>query len=239
MTGLVKKVLGIPEELYRSMITGLSGRVGYVLRYRYWKKRLLKLGRNVRIETGVVFQNPGYIEIDDNCWIDHNVIILAGEDRSAREKIVQSNPHYTGKPGVVHIGKNVHVGVSCLISGISAGVHISDDCGLSANCRVYAFSHHYRSKKDPGNTAKSFGPMVPHDRQCLLEGPVVIGHNTGLALNAIVLPGTYIPENCFVMINSVVGKGRYKANSVISGSPARSQGQRFLTEDAESGLAPL
>jgi acetyltransferase-like isoleucine patch superfamily enzyme len=207
--------------------TYLPGDLGYELRYSFWKKRLKFLGKCVKIDTGVYFQNPQFIHIDDNCWIDKNVIILAGLDDSGREKVFVKNKDYKGEPGVVHIGKYIHIGLGCIISGISAGVYISDECGLSANCKIYAFSHHYRSRKNHGDSTIHFGPMVSQDRQCIVEGPIFLGKNTGIALNSIILPGVSIPENCFVAINSVVGPARFASNSFISGNPAKKIDNRF------------
>ena len=215
------------RDLYQMVIMYLPGEIGFTLRYRYWKKRLRYLGENVRIDSGVYFQNPGYIHIEDNCWIDRNAMLLGGIDDSSREKIVLKNREYKGEPGVVYIGKNIHVGPGCIISGISAGVYISDDCGFSANCKIYAFSHHYRSRKKPGDMTIHFGPMVSHDRQCLIEGPIYLGRNTGVALNAVILPGASILDNCFVTINSVVGHGRIDSNSIIAGNPAKKIDGRF------------
>jgi acetyltransferase-like isoleucine patch superfamily enzyme len=209
------------------IITHLPGDLGYALRYNYWKEKLKFLGNSVKIDTGVYFQNPFFIHIGDNCWIDKNVMILAGLDNSVREKITIKNKNYDGEPGVVHIGKNIHVGPGCIISGISAGVYISDECGFSANCKIYAFSHHYRSRKTPDNSTIHFGPMVTQDRQCIVEGPIFLGKNTGVALNAVLLPGVSIPENCFVAINSVVTLGRYSPNTILSGNPAKQTDLRF------------
>jgi len=213
------------------IITYFPAPLGIDLRYKFWRKKLKHLGKNVRIDTGVYFQNPDYISIGDNCWIDMNVAILAGLDRSKREKVYIKNEAYKGEKGVVHIGNNVHVGLGCIISGISAGVYISDNCGLSAHCKVYAFSHHYRSIKDTRNRMINFGPLVPKDRQCIIEGPVYLGANTGVALNVVILPGVYIPENCFVMINSVVNPRDYKDNSIIAGNPAIWIDGRFKSDE--------
>ncbi|MCA2723998.1 MAG: hypothetical protein IM333_16520 [Microcystis sp. M048S1] len=217
----------LPTNIWLMIISYLPGEIGFILRYRYWKRKLKYLGENVKIDTGVYFQKPDYIMIDDKCWIDKYVIIMAGLDQSEREKIYLKNKNFKGEPGVVYIGKNVHVSSGCIISGISAGVYISDDCGFSANCKVYAFSHHYRSRKNPANSEIHFGPMVSPERQCLVEGPVYLGRNTGVALNSVILPGTYIPDNCFVAINSVVSPKSFQSNSIISGNPAKSGEERF------------
>ncbi len=214
------------------VISYLPGQVGFLLRYRFWKGKLKYVGKNVIIDTGVYFQNPDYIAIDDNCWIDKNVIILAGLDSSKREKFVRKNGEFKGEPGVVYIGKNVHIGPGCIISGISAGVYISEDSTFSANCKIYAFSHHYRSKRDSQNTNISFGSMVSHDRQCLIEGAIFMGSNIGVALNSVILPGVSIPDNCFVTINSVVYSNGFTSNSVISGNPAKKVGERFKLSES-------
>lgn len=104
------------------------------------------MGKNVKIDTGIYFQNPEFIYIDDNCWIDKNVVILAGLDKSLREKSYIENQSFNGKKGTVSIGKNFHVGIGCILSGIEGGIIIKDDCGLSASCRIYSFTHHYRSR---------------------------------------------------------------------------------------------
>lgn len=230
MINKIKMIFYFPLNIWEMVINYLPGQIGFILRYRYWKKRLKFLGKNVRIDVGVHFGNPSYIEINDNCWIDRNVMIIAGPDQSEREKVIRKNNNFPGKPGVVYIGKNIHIGPNCIISGISSGVYISDDCGFSANCMVYAFSHHYRSKKASWNKEFHFGPQVDYDRQCILEGPIFIGNNTGIALNSVILPGVSIPQNCFVAINSLVVGGVFRENSIISGNPASTIGSRFSEE---------
>jgi acetyltransferase-like isoleucine patch superfamily enzyme len=231
MLSVFKKLLKVPNDVWLGFITHLPGEIGFVLRRRYWRTRLRHLGNHVKLDTGIYFQNPEFIYIDDNCWIDKNVVIMAGMDYSSREKIVLNNKAFKGEPGVVYVGKNIHIGPSCIISGISAGVYISDDCGFSAHCKIYAFSHHYRSRKSPKDTTAHFGPMAPHERQCLIIGPVQVGANTGVALNSVILPGASIPENCFVAINSVVSSGKFTANSIISGNPAKKVDARFKSNE--------
>jgi acetyltransferase-like isoleucine patch superfamily enzyme len=231
MNKKTRAILTFPLALYLQAITYLPGEIGFFLRARFWRKRLKILGDKSRIDIGVYFQNPECISIGTNCWIDRGVVILAGIDYSNREKIIIKNKHYTYEKGTVFIGDNVHIGIGCSISGISAGVYISNDCGLSAKCSVYAFSHHYKSKQFPKNKTFSFGPMIEHDRQCLIEGPIFIGKNTGIALNATILPGVSILENSFVAINSVVMAKKYTPNSLISGNPAKAVGDRFDADE--------
>jgi acetyltransferase-like isoleucine patch superfamily enzyme len=223
----VKNYLNILSAIREMIICYLPGAIGCDLRYRCWKNKLGAIGKNVRIDVGVYFQNPEYIEIGDNCWIDRNVIIMAGMDNSDREKLIRENSLYPGKPGVVHIGNNVHIGVGCIVSGISAGVFISENCGIAAGSKIYAFTSHFRSVKDPSNRNFNFAILAPQENQCMIEGPVFLGKNTGVAVNCVVLPGVAIREDCSIKINSVLMSGEFPENSRIGGNPAKVTGQRY------------
>jgi hypothetical protein len=73
---LVKILASFPVDVWQLFVTYLPGPAGFKLRHIFWKKRLKFLGARVRIDVGVFFQNPKFIEIDDGSWIDRNVIIL-------------------------------------------------------------------------------------------------------------------------------------------------------------------
>jgi len=220
-------ILFFPDEICHVLISGLPGEVGFFLRYYYWKMKLKSLGSGVRIDTGVYFQRPRYISIGANTWIDKGVFIMAGPDRSAREKLLFENQDYVYEKGCVFIGKNTHVGAWSIISGIDAGVYISDDCTMGAGCRLYSFTHHYRSIANPADRDMISCTMGPLDKQCLMVGPIFIGRNVGMAMNTIILPGVSILGDSFVYVNSVLMKSRYAENSLIGGCPAVKVGKRF------------
>jgi acetyltransferase-like isoleucine patch superfamily enzyme len=227
---LVDTLISDAPDAYELMVvTHLPGQAGTVARHRYWRTRLRHLGDGARIDTGVYFQNPQFISIGERTWIDKNVMVLAGRDESTREKRLVDNPRFHGEPGTVSIGTHVHIGPGCIISGIEAGVAIGDRCGMSADCKIYAFTHHFRSsRRERADWRPVFSPMVPQEDQHLVQGPISIGSNTGIALNGVVLPGVGLPEDCFVSIGSVVMPGRYRPNSVLAGNPARVTGPRYV-----------
>lgn len=221
-------MIEFPIDIWQLFITYLPGEIGFRLRYLFWEKRLKFLGKSVRIDIGVYFQNPRFISIDDSCWIDRGVMILAGADTSNRKRYLFPNDKFPLDKGMVHIGKKVHIGPFSIISGIG-GVYISDECGFSSGVKIYSFSNHYRSAEDPSNRQFHFGILVEHKRQYMLEGTVFLGENVGVALNAIILPGVSIGKDSFVAINSVVGvvMSSFGENSLIAGNPAKRVGNRF------------
>jgi len=218
-------LINFPIDVWHLFINDLPGPIGFKLRYIFWKKRLKFLGKSVKIEIGVYFQNPQFISIGDNCWIDRGVMILGGADKSRRARRLVLNNNFTLDKGMVHIGSNVHIAPYSIISGIG-GVFISDDCTLSSGVKVYSLSHHYRSDEAPSNRMFRFGSCDVPERQFIIEGPIFIGENVGVALNSVILPGVSIGKCSFVAVNSVVGSS-FEENSLIKGDPARRVSDRF------------
>lgn len=214
-----------PVSIWQMLLSYLPGPIGYGLRYRFWAKRLKYLGAKVLIDVGVYFQNPEFISIEDRCWIDRGVIILAGPDKSHRARRKLDNAEFQLECGTVLIGKGVHIGAYSVLSGMS-GVNISSDCTLSSGVKIYSFSHHYRSDSAPWDKGVRFGSCADEKRQFMIEGPVFLGENVGVALNAVILPGVTIERDSFVAVNSVVSSS-FGENSLISGNPAKRVGNRF------------
>ena len=238
MLARLKLLFCFPAALWAMLVTYLPGAVGNAIRYRYWQRRLKHLGRATILDTGVHFTNPGYISIGASCWIDKNVIILAGVDNKYdREKVTRGALDFPGEPGVVYIGDYVHLAPRVLISGISGGVYISDRCGLAADTKVYALVHMTRSAADPSRRDVYLSPLVPPANQCVTDGPVYLGPNTAVALNSVVLPGVSLPQDCFVAMNSVVYPALFPPNALISGNPARRVGERFMTSGTTAEIS--
>ena len=76
------------KELVKVVIFHSKGKYGNSWRYNYWKKRLHHLGKDVVIETNVYFENPSFISIGDNVWIDKNVVITAGLKQDEKRKFI-------------------------------------------------------------------------------------------------------------------------------------------------------
>ncbi len=225
MMTYLRALAGLPGDLWLLIIRNFPGPLGFHLRRRFWRGRLKRLGKNVLIDCGVHFQNPAHISIDDNAWIDLGVIILAGPDGSTRPRRRIANAQFPLERGEVHIGKNVHIAPNCIISGIG-GAYVSDDCCFSAGVKAYSLSHHYRSDDSPSDTSIIFGARVADERQYMIEGPIFLDRNVGVALDAVIMPGVSVGANSFVAMKSVV-KSSFTNNSLISGNPAKRVRARF------------
>lgn len=92
----------------------------------------------------------------------------------------------------IHSRKRISIGKNCLIA---AGVNILDANG-----------HELLSNNRPNGKADN-----PKD--------IIIKDNVWIGLNAIILKGTIIGNNCVVGANSVV-KGVFDDNTLIQGNPA-------------------
>ena len=192
----------------------MPGPTGQKLRQRYWKRRLRHLGRNVRIDPGVQIQNPGFVTLEDDAWLDRNVIILAGPPGANRRTFVKENPDFEHERGEVVVGRAVHVAPNCVLSGIG-GLSIGACSGIAAGSAVYSFSHHYRDLRDPTDaTQYCFSPRARADQQAMLLGPVVLGPYVAVGLGAVILPGSTLGEGSWVASGAVVS-GRFEAQSLI------------------------
>lgn len=196
------------------LISHLPGRIGVALRYSYWKKNLKYLGNNVIIDTDVHFQNPDFISIDDNSWIDKHVIILAGPPFEGRITYEKENPDFHMEKGEVFIGKSCHIAPNCVLSGIG-GLYIGINTTIATGSAIYSFSHHYRNLSNLEDVHQySFTSMARHDQQSMILGPVVIGDYSAIGLNSVILPGTNLKKGCWVASGSVI-KGSFPEQTLI------------------------
>lgn len=210
----LKVVLKTPTDLWLMFISYLPGIVGVRLRYKYWKKRLRFLGKSVKIDVGVYFQNPQFISIDNNCWIDRNVIILAGISDDNRIIYEKSNEDFQLKKGEVYIGRNTHIAPNCVLSGIG-GIYIGKNTGIASNSAIYSFSHHYKNLVDRIDKFQySFTPLAKLDQQSMILSPVVIEDFCALGLHSVVLPGTTLKKGSWVASGLVIS-GIYESQSLI------------------------
>ncbi len=209
------------KDLYGSIkegiVTWMPGRMGYSMRYRYWSKRLKHCGPNVKIDVGAYFQNPEYISLHEACWIDRFVMILAGPDKSDRPRTSIPNKDFDLEPGEVSIGKRTHIAAYNYMLGIG-GIKIGDDCGIAERVTHLSFTNHARDEANPSDRSFVTTPRAPHDKQYLIEGPIVLGNNVGVAVGAVLLPGITLGDDCAILVHALV-KDSMPPNTFAGGHP--------------------
>lgn len=207
----------IPNDLILWMVSYIPGPLGNHLRYKYWRNHLKYLGNRVTIDVGAYFQNPQHITLDDDCWIDRNVLILAGAPQLDRITYRMENPDFKLEIGEVYIGKCSHIAPNCVLSGIG-GLYIGRNSGVASNSAIYSFSHHYRDLTDRNSTWQySFTPRAHKDLQSMILGPVHIGDYCAVGLSGVILPGVSLQEGVWIGSGSVISR-TYDAQQVISSS---------------------
>lgn len=174
-----------------------------VMKVKYGKNLLLK-GVPVIFNKGGATLSVGY-----NCVIKSSFLSnLVG--LYSRTIIATRTP----KAEIV-IGNNV--GISGATIYARKSIHIGDNTCIGGNAKILDNDFHpiewenrNRLLNDPngGNS-----DLVP-------SKPIVIGKNCFIGCNSIILKGTILGDGCVVGAGAVVS-GRFEANSIIVGNPAK------------------
>lgn len=221
---MLKKLKIVIDDLIRTVITNISGNVGRKIRYLYYSKRFKKCGKNVLIDEGVIIQNPEWISIGNDVWIDKYSVLMAGPVKLENNFVKKrDNNNYKWNEGELIIGNEVHIGIYNIIQAHS-GVYIGDKVTTSAGVKIYSLSNYPFNEHNPEMITYA-NCMVKDGIIAYISSPIVIEENVWLALNSIVLGG-YIERNSFITSNSIVIHD-ISENSYASGNPAKRIKERF------------
>lgn len=109
-----------------------------------------------------------------------------------------------GEGAIIEIGENARISGANIFARNS--IKIGNNVEIAAGVQITDLNGHLTYSLN-----RTIGEDTPN--------PIVIGDNVWIGLNAIILKGTEIGDNCIVSAGSVV-KGKFPANSVITGNPA-------------------
>ena len=207
---------GIIETLIRN----ISGPLGLLLRRIYYKIRLKKCGKNLKVSIGVEIVNPSKVQVGDNVWLDDYSLIIAGNYKLTgnKKEIFVPNDNFKLDQGDVKIGNYIHIAPYCILNGFGAGIHIKDDTTLAAGVKVYSASNTYKDKSSENKKTISMSPKSKNYSVVYYKKPVVIGERCFLALNSSVICAE-LSNDVLVKANSVVLKD-VASHSVMIGTPA-------------------
>lgn len=211
-----QKILNLLFSIIESLIRNISGRLGIVLRRKYYSKRFAKCGENLQIDEGVIIQGAKDMFFGDNVWIDKYCILMAGKVSISSEQLkIKPNKNYKYNEVELHIVSNVHIAPQFIIQA-HGGLSIGDFFTASAGSKIYSLSNDTQECR--------YGTHSSGDIK-FINSPISIDENVWLGLNSIVLSG-HIEKNSFIAPNSVV-MTTIKENSFASGNPAKKIKDRF------------
>ena len=178
----------------------------WIRNLRFLGKRWLSIGRKTRIDFSVFIHRAGRggtISIGDHCTVGR-----------------RRRHYWAGYPSQTRLvvwgdDAEIVIGNNCHLNGVSVcarrSVRIADDCLFAAGIQILdSDTHRIDSLR---RTAELDDPA-----------PIVLGKNVWVGLNAIILKGTTIGDNCVVGAGAVV-KGTFPPDSIIAGNPARVVGK--------------
>ena len=169
----------------------------------YMRMNGVKFGKKLRaIGWPFIFRFPkASVSIGDNCCINSNFWSnLLG--------LYQRTIVIARGKGKICIGDNVGISGATIYS--IDEIRIGDHCCIGANVKI---------------VDNDFHPLEADarrldDRQQIGHRPIKIGNDVFIGMNAIILKGTEIGDGCVIGAGAVVS-GKYGANCVIAGNPAR------------------
>lgn len=224
---MMNKFIRVIHSVMESCIRNISGGLGQRIRYFYYSGRLKSCGRNVRIDEGVIIQNPESIEIGNNVWIlPYTILTGRGSDPIERNRSVRRKAGVIRDEGelpFLKIGDQTSIGAYNIIQGYG-GLSIGNRVTTSARVSIYSFSHVPTDRDNP-EVITYANSMVNDAPVACIESPIILENGVWLGLGTSIFSGR-IGENTFVAAHSVI-TGDLESNSYAAGNPARRIKQRF------------
>lgn len=212
------------SSIYRALITHMPGPAGRRVRYLYYRRKFKKCGKNVLIDEGVLIENPKWISLGDDVWIDKQSVLIAGPvDLTGQIVKRKENESFPGLEGELIIDNCVHIGINNIIQA-HAGVYIGEDVTTSPGVKIYSLSNTPSDADNPGVITYA-NYLVKEKPVTYRVSPIVIEDGVWIAINSVVL-GATIGKYSFIAANSLVMSDISK-NSYASGFPAKRIRDRF------------
>ncbi len=181
-----------------------------------WYKLVMKMtkvryGKNLLLKGApVIFNKKGAeLTIGDNVTIKSSFLSnLVG--------LYSKTIIVTRAPGAyIRIGNNV--GMSGVTIYARKGIEIGENTAIGGNTKILDNDFH---PIEAETRNKLLADKNGGDSDLVPAKPIKIGKNCFIGCNAIILKGTELGDGCVVGAGAVVS-GKFEANSVIAGNPAR------------------
>jgi len=193
----------IKYEVLTGLLGPLPGAAGLVLRKKYFKSFLGKVGQNVVFGKSITIRHPHKIYIGNNVVIDDYAVLDAkGADNSGiligNNVMIGRNTVISCKNGNITIGDNTNVAMNCFIQSAKE-VMIGRNVLFSAYCYVIGGGDHKTDRTDiPIITQGQVARGINIEDNCLLGAGVMVQDGVMIGRDSIVGTGAvvtkFIPE---------------------------------------------
>ncbi len=202
----------------------MPGGIGFSLRRSYYKKKMMSLGKNFIVGTGVNIEGCKFIKIGDNVRIDNDCIISTDITKISEKNYYIENSKFTDERGKLIIEDEVRINARSSIYGYG-GVKIGKLSVLSESTKIFSSTHIPNDINNPSEKIYIKHSDSYKDTPSL-ESPIVICENSFIGVNCVFFPGSLIGKDSFVAPYSVI-KNQFDENSYIEGNPAIKIKKRF------------
>lgn len=227
IVNIIRVPLLVIKDLARLFIMYMPGPTGIALRRFYYGRAFNRCGKNLVIDIGVSISGAEFISVGNNVYIDKYCVIATGKKLTGKIER-KPNQDFNFTEGEIVIGDDIHIVQFCIIMGYG-GVHIENNCVLSAYSKIYSLTNTAYDVNDKSQIVS----LMPYTQANFLLSPVVLKFNVWLGLNTIVMPGVTVDKNSFSVSNSVL-LDSFPENSYVAGQPAKRIRERFLTSNNEN-----
>ena len=217
-------IINFIKNFLKLILIYMPGGIGFSLRRSYYKKKMMSLGKNFIVDTGVNIEGCKFIKIGDNVRIDRDSIIATDNTKINENNYYIENSKFSDARGILIIEDELRINARSSIYGYG-GVKIGKLSVLSESTKIFSSTHIPNDINDPSKKI-----YIKHSDQYKntpsLDSPVVISENTFVGVNCVFFPGSFIGKDSFVAPSSVI-KNQFEDNSYIEGNPAKKIKKRF------------
>jgi galactoside O-acetyltransferase len=188
-------------SIIESIIRNVSGPSGFFIRRLYYKLIFKKMGKDVLIDTGVIFNGAHNISCGDRVWFDCYSV-------------------FSVQIGNLIIGNQVHIHTHTFLGGRET-IKIDDMCAISSGSKIFSGSVTIPKKND-----KILNPVTKANKNLMNYGKVWLKKNSVVLANCTISPGVTMGEGSMLLSNSFLNKST-KAFTIYIGVPAKFLAERI------------
>lgn len=178
---------------------------------KFRRLSIILVGKRVTVKArSLIFGGKGLM-VDDGCFIDALAVngITFGEGVSLKKNVIIECTGSLTKLGEgLSIGDNVGIGSGSFL-GCAGGITIGDDTIIGNYVSFHSENHNF---SDPAALIRLQG---------VNNSGIQIGSNCWIGAKVTVLDGVFLEDGCVIAAGAVLKAGRYAANSIYAGVPAR------------------